>query len=167
MSKLITNLYFLRQSFKPMDGMLSLITANIDEFKNKTLNEIYPNNDWIMTGVDFGISIYDEERPSPFPFKYEAIYMNLIQYKCVATKKIGYTWGIDNNSSILHPFFIPDHSFEIVDIDMNKVNYKCKKCNSSASKTKNTFHKQFTNPFVDGLNFAYNCDELVIKNILE
>ena len=87
----------------------------------------------------------------------------LIAYKCLKTKEIAYTWQY-SFQQILHPFYITNHQFSIIDIDSMGVNYECKKCKILGFKKKGAKNNEIV---VKGNNFIYSCNEFLIKNIIE
>lgn len=134
-----------------------LIKENHIKYKNLTLNEIYPNNDWMQLPLNSGLNrlIYLSyiEKDSLF----------LVSYKCLKTKEIGYTFQ-HNYNEILHPFHIVKHDFKLVDVDSRGVNYKCKNCNIDGFKPKRA---PSGNIVVKDNYLIYNCNEYLIKGIIE
>ncbi len=170
-----TNL--ITQLFK-YDGYLNIIpdkrklkqeiNENINKYKELTLDEIYPNNDWIQMPlnaghnklIDFTDYVYS---PGCFNLQEYRDTLFLISYKCIKTKSIGYTWQY-NFKNILHPFHVVKHNFEIVDVDSHGVNYRCKNCNVDGFKLKGA---KSGNIIIRNQNMVYSCNEIIIKNIIE
>jgi len=156
------------------DKYINLIIQNLNEYKSKIIDDIYPNNSWIKNNniikrICLNTSNLINEnyqRTSFFDRLYgkKVTILDLISFKCLKTKRVGYTFLL-NNSDLIHPFHETNHKFQIIDIDHRGVNYKCDICDVLAVKLKSPNR----NENIIGLddNIFYSCEENIIRKIIE
>lgn len=170
---LIINLF--NHTIKFDTESLIKIKNNFHEFKNKTLEEIYPKNDWMRiknnnyNGRIHFVDTKSKEFNINLAFGLSvnlnvSHHLDLKTYKCLKTNYIAYTLEYNYNE-ILHPFLMIKHDYLLTDVDSMGANYKCKKCNILGHKKKNAKSNEIV---VRNQNeLIYSCDEFIIKNIIE
>lgn len=163
-NKLISDILF---STKDSKLLWKEIKANIEKYRNVSLDEIDPDHEWVST-QDFLIN----------EVKFFGKHILILKaYKCIKTQSLGYTY-IHQDKYILKPFKVINHNWKYLPgysqdkksyITKLGLFYKCKNCEIIGIKSKYS-NDNIVIPYNDQClvnnQYLFTCDEKIISDII-